>query len=171
VDSKSEDGIRSIALSPALAEELWQLRRRSPFQGEDELVFCHPERGTVLRPDQWQPLFQAALAEAGVHGRIRPFHDLRHTAITLDAASGSSEIAVLTKAGHASFKTTQRYLHLAGVVFREEAARLEEKVLGPQLSTSSGATFYQSSTELSESQTTGADGTPLESAERVGSDA
>lgn len=140
VDSKSEDGIRSIALPPLLAEELWQLRRRSPFQGQDELVFCHPERGTVLRPDQWQPLFQTALAEAGVHGRIRPFHDLRHTAITLDAASGSSPIAVMTKAGHASFKTTQRYLHLAGVVFREEAARLEEKVLG---GSAPGQTFYR----------------------------
>ena len=38
-------GMRSIALSPRLAEELWQHRRRSAFQGDDELVFCHPERG------------------------------------------------------------------------------------------------------------------------------
>jgi integrase len=167
VDSKSEDGIRSIAIPPLLAEELWQLRRRSPFMGQDELVFCHPERGTVLRPDQWQPLFQTALAEAGVHGRIRPFHDLRHTAITLDAASGASPIAVMTKAGHASFKTTQRYLHLAGVVFREEAARLEEKVLGgsapDKLSTKPSWTFYQSSTDLSSPEATEQDPPPVRS--------
>jgi hypothetical protein len=136
--------------------------------GEDELVFCHPERGTVLRPDQWQPLFQTALAEAGVHGRIRPFHDLRHTAITLDAASGSSPIAVTTKAGHASFKTTQRYLHLAGVVFREEAARLEEKVLGgkpaaAELSTEPSWTFYQPSTDVSSPEATEQDPPPLRS--------
>ncbi|MGH3040718.1 MAG: tyrosine-type recombinase/integrase, partial [Gaiellaceae bacterium] len=140
VDSKSEDGVRSIALSPALAEELWQLRRRSPFMGEDELVFCHPDKGTAFSAEQWRPLLQEALNAAEIRGRIRPFHDLRHTAITLDAASGSSEIAVMTKAGHASFKTTQRYLHLAGVVFREEAERLEEKVLGPQSSTNQDAT-------------------------------
>src|SRR5438067_2903710 len=39
-DSKSEDGIRSIALSPGLAEELWQHRRASAFQGDDEYVFA-----------------------------------------------------------------------------------------------------------------------------------
>ena len=45
---------------------------------------------------------------------MRPFHDLRHTAITNDAAAGSSPIAVMTKAGHTDMRTTKRYLHLAG---------------------------------------------------------
>ena len=59
-DSKSEDGIRSIALSKTLAEELWQHRRRSNFQGDDEYVFCHPERGTrAIGPRRsrthWEP--------------------------------------------------------------------------------------------------------------------
>lgn len=58
---------------------------------------------------------------------MRPFHDLRHTAITNDAASGSSPIAVMTKAGHANMATTKRYLHLAGTVFREEAEALERR--------------------------------------------
>ena len=58
---------------------------------------------------------------------MRPFHDLRHTGITDDAASGSSPIAVLTKAGHSDMRTTKRYLHLAGVVFRDEAERLERR--------------------------------------------
>jgi len=48
-DSKTEEGIRAIALSPALAEALWQHRRRSAFQGEDEYVFCHPRTGSPLR--------------------------------------------------------------------------------------------------------------------------
>jgi integrase len=39
-DSKSEDGVRSIAISVTLAEELWQHRRRSHYQGADEFVFC-----------------------------------------------------------------------------------------------------------------------------------
>jgi hypothetical protein len=61
---------------------------------------------------------------------MRAFHDLRHTAITNDAASGASPIAVMTKAGHADMHTTRRYMHMAGVVFREEAERLEQRLLG-----------------------------------------
>jgi Phage integrase family len=113
-DSKSEDGIRSIALSPTLAEELWQHRRRSAFQGDGELVFCHPERGTIYRAETFKTALTAALKAAGVEKTPRPFHDLRHTAITNDAAAGSSPIAVMTKAGHANMSTTKRYLHLAG---------------------------------------------------------
>ena len=36
----------------------------------------------------------------------------------------------MTKAGHADMKTTRRYMHLAGVVFREEAEALERRLLG-----------------------------------------
>jgi hypothetical protein len=33
--------------------------------------------------------------------------------------------------GHADFSTTQRYINLAGVVFREEAERAEARILRP----------------------------------------
>ena len=49
----------------------------------------------------------------------------------------------MTKAGHADMKTTRTYLHLAGTVFRDEADRLEQRLLG-----------VESSTHLSESQDT-----------------
>ncbi len=78
-DSKSEDGIRSIALSTTLAEELWQHRRRSSFQGKDERVFCHPERGTVYQARTFEEALGAALKVSGIEGRVRAFHDLRHT--------------------------------------------------------------------------------------------
>jgi hypothetical protein len=42
----------------------------------------------------------------------------------------------MTKAGHSSMQTTRIYLHLAGQVFRDEAAALEERLLG-------GRTFYR----------------------------
>ena len=48
-DSKTETGLRAIALTPGLHEELWQHRRRSAFKGDDERVFCHPDRGTIYR--------------------------------------------------------------------------------------------------------------------------
>jgi integrase len=134
-DSKTEEGVRSIALSKTLAEELWQQRRRSAFQGDDELVFCHPERGTVYRAETFKEALTASLRAAGVDKQPRAFHDLRHTAITNDAAAGSSPIAVMAKAGHANMATTKRYLHLAGVVFRDEADALERRLLGVEPST------------------------------------
>jgi hypothetical protein len=33
-------------------------------------------------------------------------------------------------AGHRSMQTTKQYVHLAGVVFRDEAALLEQRLLG-----------------------------------------
>jgi hypothetical protein len=51
----------------------------------------------------------------------------------------------MRKAGHADMRTTQRYLHLAGVVFRDEADTLERRLLGTKLST-------ELSTDLSASQ-------------------
>jgi hypothetical protein len=55
---------------------------------------------------------------------------MRHTALTNLAAAGASSIAVMATAGHRSMSTTNRYLHLAGVVFRDDAGALERRLLG-----------------------------------------
>jgi integrase len=127
VVSKSEDGERSIAIPPMLAEELWQHRRRTHYQGADELVFCNPTSGEKYTAERFAPLFRAALKTAGITDYFRPFHDLRHTALTNDAAAGSTPVVLMTKAGHASMTTTKKYIHLAGTVFRDEAERLEQR--------------------------------------------
>jgi len=138
--SKTEDGVRSVAVSPRLSETLALHKERTPFDGDDELVFAHPAKGSACSAAAFSRALRAALTAAKVEGHVRAFHDLRHTAITNDAASGSSVIAVMAKAGHADMKTTKRYLHLAGVVFRDEPGRLEDRLLGP----------VESSTDLSE---------------------
>ena len=130
-DSKTDEGVRSIALPTRLQGELAEHYRRSAFKGADELVFCNPERGTKYSAERFKEALKPALASAGVEGDVRPFHDLRHSAITHDAVSGSSAIAVMAKAGHRNMATTRTYLHLAGVVFRDEAERLEARLLGP----------------------------------------
>lgn len=43
----------------------------------------------------------------------------------------------MTRAGHANMSTTQTYLHLAGVVFPDEAQRLEER-FGAEVGTEVG---------------------------------
>lgn len=128
--SKTEDGIRSIALSPALMDALAEHYQRTAFKGEGEHVFCHPERGTRYSEKTFAEQFKAALTAAGISDYVRPFHDLRHTALTNEAAAGSSPIALMAKAGHSDMKTTRIYLHLAGTVFREEAAALERRLFG-----------------------------------------
>ena len=156
--SKSEAGERSIALSPALREVLADRFMRTPFQGSDELVFCHPERGTVYRAEIIREALRAALAAAGVDADLRPFHDLRHASLTNGAAAGESPIALMTRAGHSNMATTKRYLHLAGTVFQDEAQRLEDRLLGSRLST-------HPSTHLSAPEPTSSDPAPLENAE------
>lgn len=127
--SKTEDGIRSIALSPALVSALEGHYSRTPFKGDNELVFCHFQRGSRYSEKHFAAQFRTALTVAGITDYVRPFHDLRHTALTNEAAAGSSPIALMTKAGHTDMKTTRIYLHLAGTVFRDEAEALERRLL------------------------------------------
>jgi integrase/recombinase XerD len=129
-DSKTEEGIRSIALSPTLVSALERHYQRTAFKGEGEFVFCRLERGTRYSEKVFAEQFRVALTTAGITDYVRPFHDLRHTALTNEAASGSSPIALMTKAGHTDMKTTRIYLHLAGTVFRDEADALERRLLG-----------------------------------------
>lgn len=72
-----------------------------------------PERGTSLYDHPWYAkAFRAACAEAGITDYIRPYHDMRHTAIT-NLVADVPNVAILgTLAGHAEMKTTQRYIHL-----------------------------------------------------------
>jgi integrase len=127
---KSAAGERTLAIGPRVAAELFEHRSRSIFAGDDEFVFCHPQKGTVLDHKRYAATLQKALARAEITRRVRPFHDLRHTAITHEAAAGNAPAAIQARAGHADYSTTQRYIHLAGVVFREEAERAEARVLG-----------------------------------------
>jgi integrase len=129
-ESKSEEGERLIALPTALGDELVEHFACSAYRTDDDFVFCHPERGTKLEAHWYHDRFQDALSAAGVEGRIRSFHDMRHTALTNLAATGASPVAIMATAGHRSMQTTKGYLHLAGVVFRDDAAALERRLLG-----------------------------------------
>lgn len=129
-ESKTEEGERSIALSPILVEALVAQLERTAFKGADELVFAHPTRGTKVDHEWYAAEFRKALAAVGITEYVRPFHDLRHTSLTNGAAGGETPIALMARAGHRSMATTNQYVHLAGVVFRDEAAALEQRLLG-----------------------------------------
>jgi integrase len=120
---KSSTSRRTLVLDDFLSGELFDHRARSRFQGDDERVFCHAEKGSALDHKRYAETFRAALVKAGITDYVRPFHDGRHSAITNDAAAGNSGLAVMKRAGHSDFRVTQQYLDLAGVDFAEEAER------------------------------------------------
>lgn len=127
-DPKSSAGKRTIPLGRNLANELVEHLGRSNFQGADEYVFCHPLTGTVLQHKRYAKTYNAARKRAGIERYMRPFHGGRVTAITNHAAGSETPLAVMKHAGHADFATTQLYIDLAGVTFREEAESLDERV-------------------------------------------
>ena len=52
------------------------------------------------------------------------------TGATNELLAGASKETLMVKLGHADFRTTQRYVNLAGVVFADEAAALEARMNG-----------------------------------------
>ena len=64
-------------------------------------MFCHPALGTPLDPSKLTTYARKALDRAGVGEEFRPWHGLRHTALTETAAAGVPGMFVQAKAGHA----------------------------------------------------------------------
>ena len=61
---------------------------------------------------------------------FRPWHDLRHTSLTHEAAAGNPQAYVQLKAGHSQGTITERYIHAAQVLFPGAASRGEERMFG-----------------------------------------
>jgi site-specific recombinase XerD len=127
---KSQASERTLSLGRRVSELLWEHRRTTAFAGDDDLVFPHPQKGTPLDPARYADVLRAALKKAGIEKPLRPFHDGRHSSLTNAAAAGLAPAALQARAGHASFSTTQAYIDLAGVRFRDEAERVEARILG-----------------------------------------
>jgi integrase len=104
---KSRRSTRSVPLADRVAGELDRLYQRSAFQGDDDLVFAHPELGAPLDRSKVRKRFKSALRRAKV--RDVRFHDLRHTFGTRMAAAGVPMRTLMEWMGHASISTTEIY--------------------------------------------------------------
>jgi hypothetical protein len=102
--------------------------RASRYRDGDSLVFCHPQLGTPLDPSKVSGYMRKAITAAGISRRIRAWHDLRHTALTHDAASGNPAVYVQARAGHAQASMTERYIHAAQLAFPGAADRAEARL-------------------------------------------
>lgn len=122
---KSKAGRRTIDLGDVATEALEEQFTVSMHRAPESIVFCHPALGTPLDPSKLTRYARKALDRAGVDESFRPWHGLRHTALTETAAAGVPGMFVQAKAGHAQGSTTERYLHASQTSY-PDAAQLAE---------------------------------------------
>jgi integrase len=128
---KSKASKRKVDLGARALAVLEEQLAASTYQGEDELVFGHPQLGTPLDPSKLSRTYlRPALKRAGITKPFRPFHDVRHTTLTHEAAAGNPQAYVQLKAGHSQGSTTERYIHAAQVLFPGAAERGEARLFG-----------------------------------------
>ncbi len=104
---KSKASARAVPLADVLAAELERHHKASSYQKDGDLVFGHPNHGTVLDASALRRRFTMALERAGLR-KIR-FHDLRHSFGTAMATAGAPMRAIQSWMGHASITTTEIY--------------------------------------------------------------
>jgi integrase len=108
------------------AGALDRLFKSSQFQEDDDLVFAHPELGSVLDASKLRKRFKKTLAAAGV--RPVRFHDLRHTFGTQAPASSVPLRTLQEWMGHRDYKTTLIYADYAP---RAEERQMMERAFAP----------------------------------------
>ena len=126
---KSRTSRRTIDLGAqvlAALNEQWQASR---YRADSGLVFGHPALGTPLDPSKLsRDYLRPALKRARITKPFRPWHDMRHTALTHEAAAGNPQAYVQHKAGHSQGTITERYIHAAQVLFPGAAERAEARL-------------------------------------------
>jgi integrase len=128
---KSRASRRRVELGTRTQELLREHWQETCYTDDDDLVFCHPDGGRPLDPGRLSRRYlRPALKRAGVTKPFRPFHDLRHTALTHEAAAGNPQVYVQLKAGHSQGSITERYIHAAQVLFPGAAQRGEDRLFG-----------------------------------------
>ena len=99
--AQEQDEPPHAGLGPHAVGVLSEAYEESRYRAEESLVFCHPALGTPLDPSKLaREYMRPALARAKITKPFRPWHDLRHTSLTHEAAAGNPQAYVQLKAGH-----------------------------------------------------------------------
>jgi integrase len=107
---KSKAGRRVLGIPSFVARSIAMHIDLYALPGDDGLVFPSVEGQPMRRSNFRRRVWEPATAEVGMSGfRV---HDLRHTAATLAAASGTSLKALMARIGHASARAALRYQHV-----------------------------------------------------------
>ena len=97
-------------------------------------MFARPQASAKSLYAHYRDSLERAFKRAGLKWPegFRPCHDLRSDGATNQLLAGGSKETLMVKLGHADFRTTQRYVNLAGVVFADDAAALEVRMTASQ---------------------------------------
>jgi site-specific recombinase XerD len=101
---------RYAMLSPVLLASLRQYYRTE--RPEKPFLFPGNTPGTPVRPEGVQTALRIALTHSGVSKRITP-HTLRHAFATHSLESGTDLRVIQVLLGHATIRTTTRYVHVS----------------------------------------------------------
>lgn len=101
--------MRAVPFGTRVRRELWDLRGRTAFAGDDDLVFGYPRSGTVFDPSWLRKRLHGTRRRAGL--RPARIHDLRHTFATQLAAAGAPLRSIQSWHGHSDYKTTLIYAY------------------------------------------------------------
>jgi integrase len=107
-EPKTAAGRRTIAIPQFLLSRIEDHLNRFTPPGLDELIF-RGVTGIPLTPNVLQMTWQRARATVG-RSDLR-LHDLRHTGLTLAAATGATTVELMHRAGHSSSIAALRYQH------------------------------------------------------------
>lgn len=125
---KSRAGRRPLQLGDVAAKALEEQYAASRHRAPESIVFSHPALGTPLDPSKLTGYARKAIKRAGISKPFRPWHGLRHKALTETAAAGVPAMFVQAKAGHAQGSTTERYLHAAKTSYPDMAELAEARM-------------------------------------------
>jgi integrase len=108
-EPKTKAGRRTLNYPPSIHDDVVDHLERFVGRERDALVFVGERSGEALRPGTFGMFYRRARAAAG-----RPdlrLHDLRHTSLTLAAATGATLPELMHRAGHSTPHASLRYLH------------------------------------------------------------
>ena len=105
---KSDAGRRTVAVPPQAHEALQDHLHRWTEPRPDAWVFTGA-KGGALRDAVWQQNWDQARRSIGLPDLH--FHDLRHVAATLTAATGAGVKEIMHRLGHSSTQAALRYQH------------------------------------------------------------
>jgi integrase len=120
---KTAAGSRTVGIPSFVARSIAVHLELHAEAGPEGLVFPAPDGGPMRRSNFRRRVWEPSTTAADVQG-LR-FHDLRHTAATLAAASGTSLKALMARIGHASAAAALRYQHVIDGQDAEIVAYLE----------------------------------------------
>jgi integrase len=105
---KSDAGVRTVAIPPAILPEIEAHRASFVGVGADAMMFSNIN-GAPLRRATFYTVWSRAMKRVGITG-LR-FHDLRHTGNTLAAMTGASTKELMSRMGQSSPRAALIYQH------------------------------------------------------------